>query len=164
MMAVDLSLLEPAPVQPGEAPVSFVYEKWVAAGNPCLRQSCGHPHADHIPSEALECNQCDCLRFVGFAQPDDRRCHGAELTACCERDAFPLRAALPPGNGHDEESLRRKGSAAGHHAVGLRRIRLVAAGHQPQRMAPPDPDQHLHQHLPQEAAASTATSPIATTC
>jgi hypothetical protein len=43
-MPVDLSLLDLAPVQPREAPVSFTYEKWVAAGKPCLRQSCGHPH------------------------------------------------------------------------------------------------------------------------
>jgi hypothetical protein len=66
MMPVDLSLLELAPVQPKEAPVSFAYEEWVAAGKPCLRQSRGHHHADHIPSEAMECNQCDCLRFVGL--------------------------------------------------------------------------------------------------
>src|SRR3977135_4677142 len=85
-------LLEPAPVQPGEAPVSLAYEKWAASGNPCRRQSCGHPHADHIPREATECDQCDCPGFIGFTQPDDRRCHGAELTACCERDAIPLRA------------------------------------------------------------------------
>jgi Sigma-70 region 2 len=77
--------------------VSLDFEKWAAAGKPCLRQSCGHPHADHIPSEAMECDQCDCLRFIGFTQPDDRRCHGAELTACFERDAIPLRA--PPYRG-----------------------------------------------------------------
>jgi hypothetical protein len=47
------------------------YEDWVAAGKPCLRQACGHRHGDHIPSEAMECNACDCLRFVGFALPDD---------------------------------------------------------------------------------------------
>ena len=98
MVAVDLSLREPAPEQPREAPVSLGFEKWAAAaGKPCLRQSCGHPHADHIPSEAMECNQCDCPRFVGFAQPDDRRCHGADLTACFERDALPLRAPLYAG-------------------------------------------------------------------
>lgn len=34
--------------------MSITYEKWVAAGKPCLRQSRGHPHADHIPSEAME--------------------------------------------------------------------------------------------------------------
>jgi hypothetical protein len=72
-MPVDLSLLELVPpVQPREAPVS--YEQWVAAGKPCLRQSCGHRHADHIPSEAMECDNCDCLRFVGLTLPDDRRC------------------------------------------------------------------------------------------
>jgi hypothetical protein len=75
MVPVDLSLTELAPVRPREAPVSFAHEKWVAAGRPSLRQSCGHHHGDHIPSEAMECNQCDCLRFVGFADPDDCRCH-----------------------------------------------------------------------------------------
>jgi hypothetical protein len=73
-MPVDLSLLDLAPVQPREAPVRFTYEKWVAAGKPCLRQSCGHPDADYIPSEAMECDQCDCPRFVGFAHPGDCRC------------------------------------------------------------------------------------------
>jgi hypothetical protein len=75
MVAVDLSILEPAPEQPREAPVSLDFEKWAAAaGKPCLRQSCGHPHADHIPNEAMECDRCDCPRFIGFAHPDDCRC------------------------------------------------------------------------------------------
>jgi len=114
MVAVDLSLLEPAPEQPREAPVSLDFEKWAAAaGKPCVRQSCGHPHADHIPSEAMECNQCDCPRFIGLAQPDGRRCHGAELTACCERDALPLHAPLyrramgMTNNRSDAEDLRQ---------------------------------------------------------
>jgi RNA polymerase sigma-70 factor (ECF subfamily) len=51
--------------------MSTTYEDWVAAGKPCLRQSCGHRHADHIPSEAMECDICDCLRFIGSAHADD---------------------------------------------------------------------------------------------
>jgi len=47
------------------------YEDWVAAGKPCLRQSCEHRHCDHIPSEAMECDACDCLGFVGFPRVDD---------------------------------------------------------------------------------------------
>jgi hypothetical protein len=47
------------------------YQDWVAAGTPCLRQSCGHRHCDHIPSEAMECDACDCLGFVGFPHVDD---------------------------------------------------------------------------------------------
>lgn len=66
MLPVDLSLLDLVPVQPGEAPVGFVYEKWIAAGKPRLCQNCGHSRSDHIPSEAMECDRCDCLRFVGF--------------------------------------------------------------------------------------------------
>jgi hypothetical protein len=64
-MPIALSLLDLAQVQPREAPACFTYDEWVAAGQPCLRQSCGHPHADHIPSEDMECNRCQCLRFVG---------------------------------------------------------------------------------------------------
>jgi hypothetical protein len=61
------------PVSPAgvRAPMRTSYEDWVAAGKPCLRQSCGHRHGDHIPSEDMECNECDCLGFVGVAHPDD---------------------------------------------------------------------------------------------
>jgi hypothetical protein len=61
-------------VQPREAPVSFPDEQWVAVGKPCLSQRCGHPHADHISGEGMECDRCDCPKFVGFARPDDRGC------------------------------------------------------------------------------------------
>jgi hypothetical protein len=74
--------------------VSFTYEKWVAAGKPCLRQSCGHPHADHIPSEAMECDQCDCLRLVGFAHPDDCRC-GRQPGGCARRATTASSATDP---------------------------------------------------------------------
>ena len=53
------------------APTSATYENWVAAGKPCLRQNCAHRHCNHIPSEDMECNECDCLGFVGFAHLDD---------------------------------------------------------------------------------------------
>jgi hypothetical protein len=55
------------------APMSTTYEGWVDAGQPCLRQNCGHRRGSHIPSEGMECNECDCLGFVGFAHPDDSR-------------------------------------------------------------------------------------------
>jgi RNA polymerase sigma-70 factor (ECF subfamily) len=74
--------------------VSFTYEKWVAAGKPCLRQSCGRPHADHIPSEAMECDQCDCLRLVGFAHPDDCRC--GRQPGGCARCATTASSATDP--------------------------------------------------------------------
>jgi hypothetical protein len=48
---------------------STTYEDWVAAGKPCLRQNCGHRHGNHIPSEDMECNECDCLGFVGRSHP-----------------------------------------------------------------------------------------------
>jgi hypothetical protein len=61
------------PVSPAamEASMTAAYEDWGAAGKPCLRQSCGHRHGDHIPSEAMECDVCDCLGFVGFPHVDD---------------------------------------------------------------------------------------------
>jgi hypothetical protein len=49
------------------APTSTTYEHWVTAGKPCFRHGCGHRHGNHIPSEGMECNECDCLGFVGFA-------------------------------------------------------------------------------------------------
>lgn len=58
-------------MQSRQAPVSFADEQRVAASKPCLRQRCGHPHPDHVPSEGMECAQCVCPS-VGFARPDDR--------------------------------------------------------------------------------------------
>ena len=52
------------------APTSTAHESWVAVGKPCLRQTCGHDRCSHIPSEGMECSECDCLGFVGFAQSD----------------------------------------------------------------------------------------------
>jgi RNA polymerase sigma-70 factor, ECF subfamily len=51
--------------------MSTTYEDWVVAGKPCLRTGCGHRHADHIPGEAMQCDICDCLRFIGSARADD---------------------------------------------------------------------------------------------
>jgi RNA polymerase sigma-70 factor (ECF subfamily) len=80
MMSVDLSPMSNAGNSPIDllrmdyrlvrAPTSTSHENWVAAGKPCLRQNCGHHHGNHIPSEDMECNECDCLGFVGFAHPD----------------------------------------------------------------------------------------------
>jgi hypothetical protein len=50
--------------------MSTTYEGWVAAGKPCLRRGCGHRYGDHIPSEGMECDACDCPWFVGI-HPDD---------------------------------------------------------------------------------------------
>jgi hypothetical protein len=83
MMSADLSVMSNAAVSPIDllwmdhrlmwTPTSTTYENWVAAGKPCLRQNCGHHHGNHIPSEAMECNECDCLGFVGFAHSDQLR-------------------------------------------------------------------------------------------
>jgi hypothetical protein len=80
-MSVDLSAMANAGMSPIDllwmdyrqvwAPTSTTYENWVAAGKPCLRQNCGHHHGNHIPSEDMECNECGCLGFVGFAHPED---------------------------------------------------------------------------------------------
>jgi hypothetical protein len=47
--------------------MNTTYGDWITAGKPCLRQGCGHRHGDHIPSEDMECCDCDCLGFIGFA-------------------------------------------------------------------------------------------------
>jgi hypothetical protein len=81
MMSVDLSAMSNAGISPIDplwmdclrvrAPTNTGHEHWVAAGKPCLRQDCGHRRGNHIPSEDMECNECDCLGFVGLADPDD---------------------------------------------------------------------------------------------
>jgi hypothetical protein len=65
-MSVDLSVLDPLRMDHRLvwAPTSTTYESWVAAGKPCLRQTCGHERGNHIPSEGMECSECDCLGFV----------------------------------------------------------------------------------------------------
>jgi hypothetical protein len=72
-MSVNLSVLDPLRMDHRLvwAPTSTNHESWVAAGKPCLRQNCGHDRGSHIPSEGMECSECDCLGFVGFAHPDD---------------------------------------------------------------------------------------------
>jgi hypothetical protein len=74
MMSVDLSVLDLLRLDHRLvwvwAPTSTTYEILVAVGKPCLRQTCGHDRASHIPSEGMECSECDCLGFVGFAQSD----------------------------------------------------------------------------------------------
>jgi RNA polymerase sigma-70 factor (ECF subfamily) len=105
MMSVDLSLHSPLRMDHRLvcAPTNTTHEGGAAAGKPCLRQSCGHDHSSHIRSEGMECSKCECLGFVGFAQPDDSRptiaesrrgTTNAERTARFERDVIPLRAPL----------------------------------------------------------------------
>jgi hypothetical protein len=82
VMSSPLSVMSNAGISPidllwadhhrlARAPTSTTYENWVAAGKPCLRQNCGHRHGNHIPSEDMECDECQCLGFVGFGHPDD---------------------------------------------------------------------------------------------
>ena len=63
MSNAGISLIDLLPMdhRPAWAPTSTTCENWVAAGKPCLRQNCGHRHGNHIPSEDMECNECDCL-------------------------------------------------------------------------------------------------------
>ena len=62
------------------------------------------------------------------------------------------RPAVRRGPAHDEEPRRRARPRAGDVRQGVRRIRAVHAGHEPQGVAVPHPHEHLHQQLPQEAA------------
>ena len=73
MMSVDLSVLDLLRLdhRPCWAPTSTTYESGGALGKPCLRQTCGHDRGSHIPSEGMECSECDCLGFVGPAHRDD---------------------------------------------------------------------------------------------
>lgn len=97
--------------RPAWAPTSTTCENWVAAGKPCLRQNCGHRHGNHIPSEDMECNECDCLGFVGFGHPDDsgatpairsprypkrrrRKCPDAQQGLSCPTDPNPTGSPL----------------------------------------------------------------------
>ena len=82
----------------------------------------------------------------------------AELTARFERDAIPLLDQLYGGalrmtrNPADAEDLLQETMVKAY--AGLRSFR----GHQPQGVAVPHPDQHLHQQLPQEAASAGGVS------
>ncbi|CAA9276895.1 MAG: RNA polymerase ECF-type sigma factor, partial [uncultured Acidimicrobiales bacterium] len=59
----------------------------------------------------------------------------------------------------DAEQGRRRGSRAGDLPQGLPRLWRVPGGHQPAGLALPDPDQHLHQHLPGQEATSRRERP-----
>lgn len=98
-MSVDLSATSNADVSSIDllgmdyrlvrAPTSTSYENWVAAGKPCLRHTCGHRHGHHIPSEDMECNECDCLGFVGFGDPDHSGATRADTARNTRTGALP---------------------------------------------------------------------------
>ena len=83
----------------------------------------------------------------------DPRAAGRPLRA--GRDAA-ARPALRRRAADDPQPGRRRGPGAGDLPQGLRRVRHVPGRHQPQGLAVPDPDQHLHQRLPQAAAPAPA--------
>ena len=55
-MSVNLSVLDPLRMDHRLvwATTSTTYESWVAAGKPCLRQTCGHNAATHPSSPGNE--------------------------------------------------------------------------------------------------------------
>src|SRR5680860_1393495 len=77
----------------------------------------------------------------------------SDVKDALRRHAFPG-SALLRGDADDPQPPRRRGSRPGDLRKGVRCIPSVQAGHQPQGMVVPHPDQHLHQLLPQEAAAA----------
>ena len=92
-------------------------------------------------------------RHRGRRRHRDRRRARRPLRA--RRAALP-RPALRRGDADDPQPGRRRGPRAGDLREGLRVVPPVPARHQPQGLALPDPDQHLHQQLPQEAAPAAA--------
>ena len=102
---------------------------------------------------------------AGLVEPtvdlDDRDADGARRALRARRAAVH-RPAVRGGAADDPQPGRRRGRRAGDLREGVLVLPPVHAGHQPQGVAVPDPDEHLHQHLPQEAAAA-ARSPTART-
>ena len=86
-------------------------------------------------------------------QHGDQRAAQRALRA--RRAAVP-RPALLGRDADDAQPRRRRGPRPGDVRQGLRRLPPVPGRHQPQGLALPDPDQHVHQHLPQEAARAAA--------
>ena len=80
-----------------------------------------------------------------------------ERAARFERDALPFLDQLySRRDADDPQPGRRRGPGPGDVREGVLVVPPVPAGHQPQGVALPDPDQHLHQQLPQEAAPAAA--------
>ena len=120
MTSVDLSVFDLLRVDHRRvwAPSSTNYESWVAAGKPCLRYNCARRHGNHIPSEDMECSECGCLGFGGFAHSDDsiatrairspkrrHKCADAQLAVSCPTDPNPIRSPLPgKGPGHERHA------------------------------------------------------------
>ena len=87
--------------------------------------------------------------------PRDRDRGAALRPVRARRPAVP-RPALLGGDADDPQPRRRRGPGAGDLREGVLLVPPVPAGHQPQGVALPDPHEHLHQHLPQEAARAAA--------
>ena len=82
-----------------------------------------------------------------------------ERAARFERDAMPLhRPALRRRPADDAQPRRRRGPRAGDVPQGVLGVRHLPRRHEPQGLAVPDPDQHLHQRLPQAAAPAAAVA------
>ncbi len=80
-----------------------------------------------------------------------------ERRARFERDALPFLDQLYAGSAaHDPQPGRRRGPPPGDLRPRLLRLPPVPGRHEPQGVALPDPHQHLHQRLPQEAARAAA--------
>ena len=87
-----------------------------------------------------------------------------ERTARFERDALPYLDQLYAGALRMTRNPRgRRGPPPGDLRPRVLGLPPVPGRHQPQGVALPDPDQHLHQRLPQEAARARC-SPTPTTC
>ncbi len=115
-------------------------------GNPGTRTLVRRPHRD-----PADLRRRDTLRVRREERRGGRDGRSPACAVRARRPALP-RPALRRGDADDPQSERRRGSRPGDLREGVRRVPPVHRGHQPQGLAVPHPDEHVHQQLPQEAA------------
>ena len=101
------------------------------------------PRADRRP-DASDRWQRDSCRGIGSPRGRPGRVHRAG-------DAIRA-AAVQRGAAHDPQPVRRRRPRAGDVPARLPQLRRIRGRHQPARLAVPHHDQHVHQHLPRQAA------------
>jgi hypothetical protein len=70
MLPVGLAPLEREPVRPREAPVSFAYEKWVAAASRACATAAGTPTPSTSPAVPWSATNATARGLFGLTHPD----------------------------------------------------------------------------------------------